>query len=178
MVFGDWRTRDQTPISMKFARSYIYYLHSRAWAAKGYLGGTHSWFVFWSTEHGRWLVVELTDMETIDVQNAKLIFVRDSVGYYERTPIISDRIPDSRWFGSNPKIIGCTKSSLGFDDIKQACINYPIKDFNVLTRNCNTFSSYMIHACKLPFRRPFRSIGFRDSFFWQTEVAHDNTKYI
>jgi len=170
MIFGDWKTHDQTPVPLELHKGCMHYLHSRAWSVKGYLGGTHSWFVFWSEMHDKHLVDELTDMETIYVQRANAIFVKKDVGYIERTPVISDRAPNSRWFGSIPVIVGKTEMSMTYHDIEQACIDYPITQFNLLNRNCNTFSSYLIHRFGLKIRRPLRSIGFKGKKFWNRMV--------
>jgi hypothetical protein len=54
MFFKDWRLLDQSPVGLPFEKEYIYYVHSRAWALTGWLGGTHSWLVFWSSDHNKW----------------------------------------------------------------------------------------------------------------------------
>jgi hypothetical protein len=161
-MFKDWRLLDQSSIGLKFDKNYIYYVHSRAWALKGWLGGTHSWFVFYNDN--KWLVLELTDRETIEVQNANILYAWDN---QEHSPTISDRIPDAKWFGSSPVIVGSALNDLTYRNVVDICRNYPIKEFKLLTHNCNTFVSYIIYKLGLDIKRPLRSIGFKNKEFWK-----------
>lgn len=161
MLFKDWRLLDQTPVGLVFDKKNIYYLHSRAWALKGWLGGTHSWLTFWSKEHGKQLVVELTDPETISVQKANIIYNWSETKFQEHSPTISDRIADAKWFGSTPVVVDVADNTLSFLQIQQACAEYPNKEFRLVDQNCNTFLSYLIYKLDLKMKRPLRSIGFK-----------------
>ena len=161
MLFKDWRLLDQSPVDLGFEKDNVYYVHSRAWALKGWLGGTHSWTVFWSTKHSQWMVIELTDLETISVQNGHVYWVRPKIGYQEHSPIISNRMPNAKWFGSTPVVVGQCKNTFTYDDFVEVCESYPIQDFRLVDRNCNTFTSFVISELNLNIQRPIRSIGFR-----------------
>ena len=165
MFFKDWRVLDQSPTKLTFEKEYVYYVHSRAWALKGWLGGTHSWITFWSQEHNQWLVLELTDKETLDIQNANILYCRDNLKYQERSPTISDRIPNAKWFGSTPSIVGKTHNVYQYQDFVNVCKQYPVTEFKLLTQNCNTFISYVLKILKLDINRPFRSVGFKN--YWK-----------
>jgi hypothetical protein len=166
MLFKDWRLLDQSSVGLVFDKKYFYYVHSRAWALKGWLGGTHSWFVFWSVEYDRWLVLELTDRETIDVQTATPLYMW-IVKYTDHTPTISNRVPDAKWFGSTPIVVGKTLNNLTYQEIVDVCNSYPIKEFKLITHNCNTFASYVLYKLHLTIKRPLRSIGFKDTTWWK-----------
>jgi len=161
MLFKDWRLLDQTSVSLPLDKEYVYYIHAQAWAMKGYLGGTHSWITFWSGKHNKWLVAEKTDIETVEVQNANVLWIRDGMGYCDKGPIISDRIPDAKWFGAIPRIVGKSKSTFKYEDIVQACEEYPIAEFKLLTQNCNTFSSYIVSTLNLDIKKPLLAYGYR-----------------
>jgi hypothetical protein len=167
MLFKDWRLLDQTSVDLSLDKEYVYYLHARAWALKGWLGGTHSWITFWSAKHDKWLVVENSDIETIEVQSANILWIRENTGYYDRSPLICDRIPDAKWFGTIPIIVGKDKCSFDYDDIVRICENYPFFDFNLITRNCNTFISFIVSELDLNISRPIRSYGFKSKKFWR-----------
>jgi hypothetical protein len=164
--FTDWRILDQSSVGLEFDKRYCYYVHARAWALKGYLGGMHSWFVFWSMELNDWLVVELNDRETLEIQNANILYIWKNVGYQEYSPTISKRVIDGKWFDASPIIAG--KSLLNFDysDIVKLCDDYPYKEFSLTSQNCVTFTSYLIYKLNLKISRPFRSIGFKNRKFW------------
>lgn len=164
--FTDWRELDQSSVGLTFNKNYIHCVHARAWALKGWLGGTHSWHVFWSEQHNKWLTVELTDRETINIQKANILWIRDNVGYSELGPIISDRVPDGKWFGATPCIVGKAIKTFDFGDVVWACNNYPIAKSNVIKYNCNTFSSYLINQLDISIKMPLRSIGSKNKKFW------------
>jgi len=167
MLFKDWKLLDQSSAGLSFEKEYSYYIHSRAWALKGWLGGTHAWIVFWSIDHNRWLVVELTDHETIGVQNANVLYSQEAVGFQERCPMISDRTPDAKWFGSTPTVVGKSCATFSFDELIAACKAYPFKEFKLISCNCITFVSYLIVKLNLNISRPIRSYGFKDHKFWK-----------
>jgi hypothetical protein len=162
MFFKDWRLLDQSPVGLTFAKDRIYYVHSRAWALKGWLGGTHSWLTFWSDYHNAQLVVELTDPETIAVQHASILYNWADTAFQEHAPTISDRVADAKWFGSTPMIASSAPNRTTFLKIQQACEEYPIKKFRLIDQNCNTFVSYLNYKLNLKLKRPIRSIGFKN----------------
>lgn len=164
MLFKDWRLLDQSPVELGLEKEYVYYVHARAWALKGLIGGTHSWTVFWSTEHNQWLVIELTDIETINVQQAKIFWVRDNVDYQEHSPIISNRIPNAKWFGATPIVVDKCRNTFTYNDFVEVCKQYPIQYFRLLDRNCNTFTSFLIAKLNLKVKRPLRSVGFKSNW--------------
>lgn len=166
MLFKDWKLLDQTSVGFNLEKQYVYYIHSRAWALKGWLGGTHSWTTFWSEEHNKWLVIELTDRETINVQKATIFCIKDNTDYLTKTPIISDRVPDSLWFGTTPIIVGKSLNTFTYVTFVELCLKYPITNFRIVNRNCNTFTSYIISTLDLSIKKPFRSIGFKNRCFW------------
>ena len=165
-VFRDWREEDQSSINYSFNKDYVYYVHARAWALKGWLGGTHSWIVFWSEQHNHWAVVEISDKETLIIQQAKILWIQPYAGLFDKVPIISSRVPDAKWFGAKPIIVGRSPKTFGYNDIVLACKEYPKKEFQLLTTNCNTFTSYLVHKFDLKIKRPIRSVGYKK---WKIE---------
>ena len=161
MFFKDWRVCSQeVHTSIVLDPTQFYYLQAQAWHLKGYLGGTHSYCAFYDKE---WLVVELTDLETVAVQQAGIIY--KGTDGYEHAPFITNRPYNARWFGHTPYIVdscSAVESSLIFEAVK----NYPNKKFNVLHYNCNTFTSYLIATLGLNLKRPLRSVGFRNKSQW------------
>ena len=144
MFFKDWRLCDISSVELNLDKQNIYYIHARAWAFKGLIGGTHSWFTFWSNKLNKWVVVENTDAETLYIQNGEIIHTNIS-GWLEKGPFISGRDPTQKWFGADPVIVGqVTNPGLDVSDFSKACDEYPIKEFKLLTQNCNTLSSYLI----------------------------------
>lgn len=164
IFFQDWKLCNQEPVSsIQLDRDKFYYLHARAWNFKGYIGGTHSWCVFF---HRRWLVVEYTDMETIQVQNAQVIYGPNDIELTERAPFITDRIYNARWFGSKPCVVDYCKA-IPYSDVLDCVKSYPLTGFNLLNRNCNTFTSYLIARLDLKLKRPLRSVGFKSKNWWR-----------
>lgn len=162
-IFKDWRECRQDPVpSLVLNRSYFYYLHAQAWHLKGYLGGTHSYCAFYHDHN--WMVVELTDIETLTVQRAKIIY--KGTDTHAHAPFISTRPYNARWFGHRPKIVDYCHS-IDYDKIINAVESYPIKKFRLLETNCNTFVSYLIAALNLNLRRPIRSVGFKNKYWWR-----------
>jgi hypothetical protein len=164
-LFKDWKLLDTSSADLNLDKSYFYYLHARAWALKGWLGGTHSWFAFWSKEKNSWLVLELTDLETLDVQKAKPLYI-NKVAYTEHSPVISNRTPDAMWFDARPKILGNVLNNFKYKEIEQVCKDYQMQDFDLLSANCNTFASYVIYKLDLGFSKPLRSYGFKNNKHW------------
>ena len=170
MVFKHWSQCTQDVVFLELDTNKLYYLHAQAWHLKGYLGGTHSWLAFWHRD--RWLTVELSDRETLSCQrsydNKPVTIYNDpgTVDIQTRAPFISDRITNAQWFGHNPRIVDSCYYSGGLKDIQSTVDQYPIKDFNIISKNCNTFTSYMIYKLCLPLRRPVFSYGFKGTKQW------------
>jgi hypothetical protein len=137
-------------------------MQAQAWHLKGYLGGTHSYCTFY--HDNKWLVAELTDIETLEVQNAKVIY--NGAKDKEHAPFITDRPYNAKWFGHAPYIVDSCISPT-YDDILYTCKNYPIPEFKLLTNNCNTFTSYLITTLNLKLKRPIRSVGFKNQKWWK-----------
>ena len=166
MFFTDWKLLNIDPIPMDLDKASMYYIQAQAWALKGYLGGTHSWLTFYSTEHNSWLVVELSDLNTITVQDADIVYLGATETIYDHSPFITKRPYNARWFGKDPVIVDSCRT-VGYLQILKAVKEYPYREFKLLYRNCNTFTSYMIAKLDLPLRRPFRSVGFRNKKWWK-----------
>jgi hypothetical protein len=168
MTFGfkDWRECSQTPIPLRLELGNIYYIQAQAWALKGYLGGTHSWLAMFSEHHKNWIVIEHTDLETIQYQNGQVLYSgAKTSNIQEHAPFVAIRKPNSQWFGHNPVIVGfCVAPA--YNKIVEAVQEYPIDEFRLLNRNCNTFTSYMLYKLNLSIKRPFKSVGFRNSNWW------------
>jgi len=167
MFFTHWSLLDIDTVPMELDPNRIYYIQAQAWALKGYLGGTHSWLSFYSYKHKSWLVVELTDINTLMVQDANIVYVGDVHDIYQHSPFITKRPYNSRWFGKDPIVVDSCMAIVDYDQILNAAKEYPFKEFKLLYRNCNTFTSYMIAKLNLPLRRPFRSFGFRNRRWWK-----------
>lgn len=173
MIFKDWRECDQSLVPMELSTNGIHYINARAWHLKGYLGGKHSYITLWSKKHEDYITVEYTDRETLSVQNAKILYAGTD-SFSEHSTFISIRHPNARWFGADPKV-QCTAGNPGswhhelhYEDFVLACEQYPFKntEFNLLTNNCNTFTSYLIHKLKLDMDYPLFSIGSRSRQWW------------
>lgn len=166
-MLRDWRLCDQSIVPLVLDQTQFYYIQAQAWHLKGYLGGTHSWFTFW---HKQWLVIELTDQETLEVQNANIIHSPWVSGYFDHAPYISNRPYNAKWFGHNPRIVDSCPA-VEYSKLVEVSNNYPFKEFKTLYRNCNTFASYLIHTLQLPLKRPFRSVGFRNNSWWDHQLT-------
>jgi len=172
-MFRDWRHCNQNEVEMEFDKDSIYYVHARAWHLKGYLGGKHSYITWFSKEHNQQLVVEYTDRETLDVQEADIIY-SGTDDYFAHAPFISNRKPNRRWFGADPYIKGyCSLYPRTYSDFVDACDIYPNrnKEFNILTNNCNTFSSYLLYKMMLEIEQPFPAFGHRSRQKWSNSGA-------
>lgn len=169
MIFKDWRICDQSLVPLELDKSRFYYLQAQAWHLKGYLGGTHSYSTFWSNQHESWLVVELTDYETVSYQGGEIEYTTaDEDEPTKHAPFIHTRPYNAKWFGHSPYIVDSCDLTVNYQDVRQACDEYPIQDFVLLSQNCNTFTSYLIWRFGLPLRRPFRSFGFKSGYWWRT----------
>jgi len=168
MIFKDWRLCDQSPIDLQFKKDKIYYVHARAWHLKGYLLGRHSYLTWWSQNHKQQLVVEYTDRETLEVQSGKVIY-GGREEYQLHAPYISNRPANARWFGADPVIKGYCTNTLNYNDIVDACEEYPYKitTFDLLKNNCNTFTSYLLYKLNLDIKQPWPAIGHRSKQTWK-----------
>lgn len=163
MFFKDWKQCDQSIVGMAGLNlDRFYYMQAQAWHLKGYLGGTHSYCTFF--HDNKWMVVEMTDIETLTVQNAEVIYQKTDGADY--APFISNRSYNAKWFGHVPYVVDICATPT-YDEIAHACDNYPINKFKILTSNCNTFTSYLISTLKLDLRRPLRSVGFKNARWWK-----------
>lgn len=173
MIFKDWRLCDQSLVDLEFKKDQLYYVHARAWHLKGWLFGRHSYLTWWSPEHKKQLVIEYTDRETLAVQGADIVYGgRDE--YQLHAPFISTRPANARWFGADPIIKGsCGIGNIKYQDFVDACEQYPnrITEFNLLTNNCNTFTSYLLYKLKLDITQPFPAIGHRSRQRWSNSGA-------
>lgn len=165
MIFKDWRLCDiSQDLNLILDTDKSYYLHAKAWHLKGWLGGTHSFFACYDQLRTTWFVAEITDRETLDVQGHNAIYSGTS-DYYERAPYITNRLYNTKWFGNKVKIVDSCPA-VDFSDLLYITKSYPIKEFDLLKNNCNTFLSYIIWKLNLPLKRPIRSIGFKSTQWW------------
>ncbi len=168
--FKDWRECSQDLIPIHLEKEFIYYLHAQAWHLKGYIGGTHSYLTMWSKEHNEWIVIELTDLETLSYQNCKVIYDGGVSKREEHAAMISNRPFNAQWFGKNPKIIAWAPAP-EYSDILKVAKEYPLKGFRLTSQNCNTFTSHVIYKLNLNLKRPLRSVGFRPRSWWEKFYA-------
>ena len=164
-LFKDWRICSQDLKHMPLDPSRFYYIQAQAWALKGYAGGTHSWCTFY--ESNKWLVIELTDRETLSIQKANIIYDGPAIHDQDHAPFITDRPYNAQWFGHDPFIVDSCPMTVSYSDILYCAKQYPIRDFVLINQNCNTFTSYLIWKLNLNLHRPLRSIGFKNKKWWQ-----------
>lgn len=157
----DWRLADisKTDILDRFTSPVTCILSANAWGLKGKLPGCkHSWIA--TFDGTRWKTYEVTDLETIEVQNAAVIYAEHSDKTLKQV-IVSNRYPGTKWFGSMPRI-DCVGE---FVDINVA--DYPMNNaVNLTTNNCNTFVSYISWKYQLPTNKLY--LGNKSNKFWQT----------
>lgn len=167
MIFKDWRECDQSPIDLNFEQHKIYYVHARAWHIKGYLLGRHSYLTWWDKKHKSQLVIEYTDRETLDIQDANILY-SGREEYTLHAPYISDRLANARWFGADPIIKAECTNYLQYEDFVSACKHYPYKTtpFDLLKNNCNTFTSYLLYHLDLDIQQPWPAIGHKNRQTW------------
>ena len=166
MIFKDWRECSQNLVRIDLDPNRLYYIQARAWHFKGYIGGTHSWTTFFSTEHDSWIVAEYTERETLEYQDGKIIY--DGNITHDNTvhaPYITTRSYNAQWFGGNPYIVDSCQA-VPYNKILKACREFPYKEFRLLDLNCNTFTSYLHWKLDLNLKRPIRSIGFQNKKWW------------
>ena len=169
---SDWRFADisKTDILDKATRWETYVLSAPAWGLKGKIpGGRHSWIAK-LTHDGLWRTVEITDLETLQYQNAIPIHYKYA-DPYSRQLIVSDRHPATMWFGNRPRVDAVFDTT--FIPFKQLD-EYPLnKDINLLTNNCNTFVSYMAWMNFWELDLPY--IGFKQPEYWE-KVLDKNSR--
>lgn len=161
MIFKDWKDCSQDEVNLDMEHRGVYYIHAQAWHIKGYLGGRHSWLAFYSRLHRDFLVCEYTTKETLIVQDAITILYDGSTtsDITEHAPFISLRKPNTQWFGHDPKVVASSYQRLNYRDVEAACMEYPRDEFNLLTWNCNTFTSFMLKKLGIDIKPPLLAIG-------------------
>jgi hypothetical protein len=172
MILSDWRDADIGITALTLDKEYVYYIHSRAWGLKGYLGGTHPWLAFWCHEQYKWMVLETSDRETVVIQSAKTYFAGTS-HFTDKTPILSDRDPRQKWFNATPQIFAKEKRQISVPQAIRAIEDYPFQNYKLLHRNCNTFFSFLVYSLNLSFKKPLVAIGFRELSFWRKLEQRD-----
>jgi hypothetical protein len=166
-MFKHWKKCSQEYRPMDLSYDGFYYINAQAWHIKGYLGGRHSWCAF--KHNDRWLTVELTTRETLDVQKAEIILTSDRHAPYDaHRPFISTRAPNRQWFGHDPHVQWIHPYRVKFNDVVDACYEYPHqKEFNLLTKNCNTFTSFLLWKLKVDARIPtWLQYGWKSAKYW------------
>ncbi len=169
MLTGDWRKMDTSLIEMDFNKNRTYLLATRSVGTKGWLGGKHSFIYWFSQSQQKWLTVEITDHETLEIQKAKIVlkFTND---FLKMAPFITMREANQRWFGAKPRIIDSIELNISDEDMYNFVTQYPIKEYQVFTQNCNTFTSFLNHQIKLKYGKNFRIscllLGYRTSLHW------------
>lgn len=165
LSFRDWRTCSQSLIPLTLDKDRFYYIQAQAWALKGYIGGTHSYSVFWSNEHNNFLIAEYTDAETVRYQTSQTVYSGDYTLDTEHAPFITARPYNAQWFGKDPYIVDSCPY-IDYSRVLYACKQFPLKGFNILHKNCNTFTSYLHWALDADLKRPVRSVGYKSKKWW------------
>jgi hypothetical protein len=171
MLLSDWRKSDVSPVNMDLNKNKIYAFSARSVGLKGYLGGSHTWYGFWSKEQQKWLVIELTDLESLEIQKAEVLF-KTTNDYLKLSPFIVARDPRGRWFGAHPKIVDECFGSLDFSDLVNYCKLYPFEQYKVLSQNCNSFFSFLNFKFnqdyQYDFKKPALIVGYKKPEVWQS----------
>ena len=174
MMFNDWRQASQKPVELDLDTRYIYHVQSVSCGIKGLFGGTHGYLTFFSRPRNKWLVVEVTDLETLEIQNATVLYCKkENPGHQEKTVYISDRKHDARWFGHRPAVVDRDLCVPDLYDIIVACDAYIHDDFDLIKKNCNTLVSFLIYHFNLDMYRPIRSIGYVKKLKWKSITEHE-----
>ena len=155
LQLGNWKAKPRHSSGVIAAEDNgIFFLSAQSHGFKG-LFGLHSWIsvrMANETEARTWTVIELTDLETLDVQRANVIYC-PTRRYDQKVPTISSaRIPDGMWFGSPAFVWGKIETEHEAAVLRQllsATREYPLTpQFNTLSTNCNTFISYLLYRTK------------------------------
>jgi hypothetical protein len=157
--FSDWRDADisKTNVLDSIKLPATCFLSANAYGLKGkFPGGKHTWVA--TFDGNRWKTFEITDRETIDIQNAMILYA-DRDNYIERQLIVSDRDPSTMWFGNQPRL-DRVYEYVNIDPSK-----YPNNDnINLVTNNCSTFLSYI--SWKHRFFTTLPYIGYKRLSYW------------
>lgn len=139
----------------------VYFFSANAFGLKGKLpGGKHSWCSI--KEDNNWTTLEITDIETIEVQQANIIKCT-SYDKYVKQVIISDRNPGTVWFGNGPTIIAYSKNTQDLQ-FNRILFPYTISDIKLYKNNCNTYLSYLLWASNIDLKLNY--IGFKSCKHW------------
>ena len=143
----DWKNRSIEPVPGLLKDDGLYLLHAQAFGIKGLAGGRHSWMVAKSGTDS--LVAEITDLDTIDIQDGSVLFGAHVDNIFQRAPMIVERCPNQRWFGAVP-VVDCYAAGdfAVFRKLLFECVEkYPFRNipFRIIHRNCNTFTSWVVH---------------------------------
>lgn len=143
------------------AKDGIYFFSANAFGLKGKLpGGKHSWAAI--RAGSSWFTIEITDIETIEFQNANIVFSQNSDKYASQV-IISDRDPSTMWFGNKPEVLHYSSKVFDFTS-NMMYFPYPGKNIKLYKNNCNTYLSYLLWASNS--RKHFKYIGFKQYNYW------------
>lgn len=160
--WNNWRKAsiEQTNI-VDNAKDGIYFFSANAFGIKGKLpGGKHSWASI--RENNTWTTFEITDIETIEIQNSNIIEC-SSYDKYAKQVIVSDRNPGTMWFGNTPSIILYSKN---IQDLLLNKTFFPYKDSDIklYKNNCNTYLSYLLWAANINLNLNY--VGFKSYKYW------------
>lgn len=139
----------------------VYFFSANAFGLKGTIpGGKHSWC---SVKDGSsWTTLEITDIETIEFQKAKIIACNNSDKFTKQV-IVSDRNPGTMWFGNNPSIIAYNKNSIDLFFNKEL-FPYKVQNIKLYKNNCNTYLSYLLWTANIDLSLKY--IGFKSYKHW------------
>ena len=170
MIFGDWRTKDISLVPLEFQTNRIYLLASRAVGLKGHLFRAKHTYVYWfSKGQNEWLNIEINDHETIEIQKAKIVH-QSTDDFLKMAPFVTHRKANQKWFGSKPKILDSIELKVYDEDMFNFAINYPIKNYQLIFGNCNTFTSYLNYQLESNYKVKFNYSTFlwgdRPKFYW------------
>lgn len=161
MMLKHWKECSQDIIPMDLQYGGVYIINAQAWHLKGYLGGKHTWLAFKDKE---WMVAELTTRETLNEQDAAILydgaFANDDHG-----PFISTREPNRQWFGHDPHVVWIHPYTIDRQQVFDVCKQYPIKEFKLLSQNCNTFISYLVWRLNIDMRGR-KNYGYKSIGWW------------
>lgn len=160
--FSDWRFADisETDVLSSIKTPATCFLSANAFGLKGKLpGGKHTWIA--TFDGSRWKTFEITDIETIEIQQARVLYSEHD-SFTQRQLIISNRNPSTVWFGNRPRLDRIYK----YVDIEY---EYPKNtNINLLTNNCSTYVSYIIW--KYGFETTMPYVGFKQKEYWEKKL--------
>lgn len=160
--WNNWRNASIEPTSIvDNCSDGVYFFSANAFGLKGKLpGGKHSWCSI--KENNCWTTFEITDIETIEFQKARIIKCT-TLDKHTKQIIVSNRNPATLWFGNMPKVLAY---STAVEDLllNSEIFPYNIKNIKLHKNNCNTYFSYLLWACNL--KQKFNYIGFKSYNYW------------